>query len=121
MSALNAQEIREISQGSTITWSAVFDELLDGQTIASCTLVEQVSGPGTLTIGTGTVNSSQAITVGGVSHPVNTVIQFSVEAQTPSSNSDTTKALAGVYRIDVWYTTSGGDVDVLRCWLKVSA
>lgn len=120
MSKADSQEIREIAQGATITWSAVFDELLDGQTIASVNSVEQYSGPGTLTIGTSAVNSGSAVTVGGVAHPVNTVIQFEIEAQVPSSSMDTAKALVGTYRVDVWYTTSGGDVDVLRCWLKVT-
>lgn len=122
MSTIDTQEIRDLGQGETIVFSCCFGGALNGATIATVESITQHSGPGTLAIGTSTINDSSAVSVDGISQRQGTVAQVDITAQTPSGAGDTAKAIAGVYRVDVLINSSASPERIkMRCWIRVTA
>lgn len=122
MSTIDAQEIRDLGQGETIVFSCCFAGALNGATIATVESIAQYSGPGTLAIGTSTINTSSAVVVDGISQRQGTVVQIDIEAQAPATASDTSKAIAGDYRVDVLVNSSASPERIkMRCWIRVTA
>ena len=113
MTTIDAQQIRDLGQGETIIFSACFRGAINGATITAVHSVTQVSGPGTLTIGSSTVNTVAAVTIDGISQPIGTVVQVAIGADGSSTVGD--------YRVDVVADTSASERISLRCWLRVTA
>jgi len=111
MSVLDSQEIRVMGAGEKITYSAWFGPLLDGATLSSVTSITQTSGASTLTLGSGAINTGGAVTVGGVSRPVSTLVQFDVTAPSDAS--------AGLYVVPVTCTLNSGNIRTLRCRIRI--
>ena len=114
MSTIDAQEIRDLGQGETLIFSGCFKPAINGATISSVSSVVQASGPGTLTIGSATINSGSTVTVDGIVQPLGTVVQVDVSA--PANT-----ATAGNYRLDFFVVTSAGETVTLRAWIRVTA
>ena len=113
MSTIDAREVRDLGQGETLIFSACFARAINGATISSVVSVTQKEGPGTLTIGSATINSVAPVVVDGISQPAGTVVQVEIAAGASLA--------AGLYRVDVVVVTSAGETVALRCWLRVTA
>ena len=108
---VDSQEVREIAKGESILFSACFGPSLYGDTLASVTSVAQTSGTTRLTVGAGAINTGGAVSVDGISRPINTVCQFRV---TVSSD-----AVVGSYVVTVTVATAASNTRKLRCQLRV--
>jgi hypothetical protein len=105
-------KVRQIGQGESIRFTANFGPTLrDNDTLATVVSVSQSSGPASLTIGTGAINTGGAVSVDGQSKAINTVIQYRVTVPLD--------ATLGLCVITVLATTAGGDTLKLRCRLEV--
>lgn len=112
---VDSQEVRQIARGESFLYSAWFGNVLrDSDTLASVTSVTQTDEPeqgtdesNSMTIGSGAINTSGAVTVDGVSRAVNTVIQFRVTAKSNQT--------LGAYVVTVQGQTAGSDAPLIRC------
>lgn len=85
--------------------------LYSGETLASVTSVTQIDGPGTLTLGSGTVNGS-AVTVGSRTVAISKGVQFTVDARSQPP---------GKYYVRVIAVSSNGDILPKDCRIEVRA
>ena len=111
MSTIDSEEVREIAKGEIELYSAWFGRSLNGDTLSSVVSVAQTSGASTLTVGSGAINTSGAVTVDGKSRDQSTVVQYTLTV--PSD------ATAGEYEVTVTADTSAGRRRKLRCQLRV--
>ena len=108
---VDSQEVRDIARGESILFSACFGPSLFGDTLATVAGVTQTSGSGTLTLSSGAINTGGAVSVDGVSRPINTVAQYRVTVGS--------SVAVGLYVVTVTCTTANGNTRSMRCQFRV--
>lgn len=117
--AIDSETIIDLAKGGSELLTANFGPRLNtGETLTSVSSVTQTVQPtagsgetSTLTVGSGAINTSGAVTVDGQSRAVSTVIQFRV---TVPSN-----AVAGAYKVTVLAGTSASNTKALNVQIRV--
>lgn len=109
-----SETIIDLAKGESQLITADFTALLNtGETLSSIeTQPTQTAGTTTLTVGSGAINSSGAVTVDRVSKAVSTVCQFRVTVPSNATAGDD-------YRIDVACSTNASNVRKIKCLIRI--